>query len=287
MNLRYITLLVVVVALFAQCKKDPEETYSNDRIMLDNAMAASYFHTVFREAENAWALVDSMKYVQGTYHDPASKPIEYKTKTITYDDASGKVTVTYSSWLEANQSLIGTIYFNVAKNAYQPQSADIPSVITVHLIDFSINQQSVTGSCRIQYSYVADSESDHYACTFLDGSAIYEAGANMPVIITGATSNGKYERIKGGQTYTQKDDEWTYSSTVTGMLYDDPNMKYTNTVLPGYIVNGEERSGALLFAPNCTVARQGASQIKIMGRPDIVYFYECSGVYYESTNDAD
>jgi hypothetical protein len=278
MKFRNIIILAVAIVLLSQCKKDSEEPYSNEKIVLDNTQAALYFHTVFREAEYAWGFVDSVGYVSKTYEDK----IGTATKKLTYDEDTKQVTVEYNAWVAANQLLVGTIYFTVTENAYKPQTDVITAFITVHLTDFSINYQSVTGSSKLQYRYV-DGKNDQYACTLFDGSAIHEAGANKPVIITGAIANGQYERTKGSVTYTQKDDEWAYTGTMTGMLHDDPNLKYTNTVIPTYTMgNGEIVDGTVYFTPSCTKVWQGISEIKIPGRPDITYQYGCSSVFFMS-----
>ncbi len=283
MKFRNIIILAVAIVSLSQCKKDSEESYPNENIVMDNAQAALYFHTIFREAENAWGFVDSVKYVSKAYPNPANTPTSYKI--ITYDKSAKTVTIEYNAWVVANQLLIGTIYFTVVENAYRPQTTGIIASITVDLTDFSINQQSVTGSSKIQYVYKVDSKNDHYTYTLYKGAAIYKAGVNMPVIITGEISEGQYERTKGSATYTQKDDEWAYSGAMTGMLHDDPNLKYTNTVLTSYTVDGEKMDGTVYFTLNCTTAKQGVSQIKISGRPDIIYGYECSGIYYESVTN--
>lgn len=284
MKFRNIIILAVAIVSLGQCKKDSEEEpYSDEYIVMDNSMATLYFHTVFREAENAWGFVDSVKYAPKTYTDPASTPTSFKK--ITYDAITKTVTIEYNAWVAANQLLIGTIYFTVVENVYRPQNTAITATITVNLTNFSINQQSVTGSCKMDYKYLTDNKNDHYNYTLFKGSSIYKAGVNMPVIITGEVSNGQYERSKGSTTYSQKDDEWAYSSTMTGMLHDDTNLKYTNTILTSYTVDGEEKNGTVYFTPTCKTAKQGVSQIKIPGRPDIVYGYECSDIYYLSVTN--
>ncbi|MDR1153164.1 MAG: hypothetical protein LBL04_00505 [Bacteroidales bacterium] len=282
MKFRNIIILAVAIVSWSQCKKKSEEPYPNENIVMDNAQAALYFHTIFREAENAWGFVDSVKYVSDTYPDPANTT--KSDKKITYTESTKNVTIEYNAWVTAKQLLAGTIYFTVEKDVYRPADAAITASITVNLTNFSINQQSVTGSFKMQYVTKADSETDHYAYTLFEGSAIYEAGVRMPVIIAGAVSSGQYERTKGSATYAQ-DDEWAYSGAMRGMLHDDPNLKYTNTVLTSYTVNDTKMDGTVYYTMNCITAKQGVSQIKISGRPDIIYGYECSGIYFESVTD--
>jgi hypothetical protein len=68
-----------------------------------------------------------------------------------------------------------------------------------------------------------------------------------------------------------------------GALGKDQSIMYENTVLTSYIDgNGKTQSGTVYFSTECEVAKQGTAQIKIKGRPDITYWYECSGVYYQT-----
>ena len=68
-----IILLSFAIILLVNCKKEQKERYTVNKVLMDNAMAVSYFHTVFREAENAWAYIDSMKYELETYEITSGK----------------------------------------------------------------------------------------------------------------------------------------------------------------------------------------------------------------------
>ena len=68
MKIRNIILLTIAIVSLCDCSKDtPEEPYSNKDIVEVNAQAALYFHTVFREAENAWAFINSKEYKPDAY----------------------------------------------------------------------------------------------------------------------------------------------------------------------------------------------------------------------------
>lgn len=270
-------LLLFAIILLANCKKKPEEPYSVDNILTDNALAAVYFHTVFREAENTWALVDSIiKYVSETYEIPANRPA---SKTLTYNADTDTVTVKYNEWKTGGHLLSGTMYITFLKDAYRVGDAKAD----VKLDDFSINGQTVTGESRITYKKVNNSQTDHFSYTLLDGAAIREKGTSMPVIITGIISNGQYNRIEGGETLEQEDDIWEYSGRMTGTLGKALSMKYANEVQSSF--QGE--NGTVHFTTDCKFAEQGIAKITIARRPDIFYGYYCSGVYYETVTHVD
>ena len=278
MKPRNILLLSFAIILLATCNKNAEEPYSVDNILTDNALAAIYFHTIFREAENTWVLVDSIiKYKTETYEIPANRPA---SKTLTYNADTDTVTVKYNEWPSGGHLLSGTMYVTFIKNAYctvDGAKADIK------LNDFSINGQMVTADSRITYKKVNNSKTDHFTYTLLDGAAIREKGTSMPVIITGTISNGQYNRIEGGETLTQEDDVWEYSGRMTGTLGKGLSMKYTNEVQSSF--QGE--NGTVHFTTDCKFAEQGIAKITITGRPDIFYGYYCSGVYYETVTHVD
>ena len=271
-------VILAAIVLLCQCKKDPEEPYSNENIVMDNAQAALYFHTVFREAENAWAFIDSKNYEDGTYIDEASRSSIYKR--LTYEESKKTVVIDYNAW-ETNQLfLLGSITVEFAVNSYRGDG----STASVYLTDFSINQQSVVGGSSIKYRKVQNSDNDHYTYTLLDGAAIHEQGHAMPVLISATIANGQYERTEGNDTLIQEDDVWEYSGVMTGMLHNDPNLKYTNTVNPAstYLENGESKDGKIHYSMDCTFARQGLSQITFLKRPAIAFIHSCSGYYFES-----
>ena len=244
--------------------------YSNENIMLDNAQAALFFHTIFREAENAWAFIHEKDYEPGTYYDPANR--QTVTKTYIYD--ANDVTIEYKAWATSHLLLTGTIRVGFKIDSYRIDK----SIANIYLIDFSIDGHDVMGEPAIQrisdnnYSFDID-------CT------IHEQGVNKPVLITGKIENGQYERIEGGETLLlQDDDVWAYSGTMTGMLHNDPKLVYTNTKFPYTDENGEEQDGTILFTmnPACKTAQKGASLITIKERPDIAFAYFCTVVDFFS-----
>ena len=289
--LRNIVILAVAVVLLIQCnKKEPEEQpYPNESIVLDNAQGALYFHTVFREAENAWALIDSVDYKAGTYKDPGN--VGRKTKEYTYeeDEVKSLVTIKYNAWVSNNLLLVGTIIVDFEKNSYRREG----KIAKIKLSDFAINGQDVRGTPRITYNRkAAISGNDTYTYNLTDPSTIHEEGYNKPVLISGSGS-GSYERIEGGYTFEQDDDVWTFSMTMKGRIRENPKLNYTNTVLAtaSYSYkdeNGEEvtrENGKVHYTMNCKIAQHGLSQITIPGRDVITYFYFCSHVEFISVTD--
>ena len=274
MKIKRIILFFTVFIALSQCKKEPEELYSDENIVLDNAQAALYFHTIFREAENAWAFVNDKNYEAFTdiQTDPDKPASIYKKYT--YSDKD--IIIDYHAWLTNHLILAGTIRVNFAINSYRSDGM----VANVYLTDFSINGQDIKGNATIKYK---KNDNDQYEYKFFDG-VIHEYGFTMPVLISGNITTSQYERIEGGETkLLQDDDVWAYSGTMTGMLHDDPKLNYTNKVLTSYIFeNGENGVIHFTMDKNCLTAKKGASQITIPGRPDIIYGYFCSGVDFIS-----
>ena len=275
-----IVLFVAIICL-CQCKKDKEVPYPSESIVKDNAQAAVYFHTVFREAENAWALIDSVHYEEGVYKDPANTITMYKE--LKYTESTKTVVIDYNAWKTNNLLLIGRIIIDFGKDSYRRNA--MPA--TVKLSDFSINGQDVVGESTI--TFTGNSEKDLYAYSLIDGTAIRERGVSMPVLISGTISKGQYERIEGRETFSQEDDVWAYQGVMKGQLHNDPNLNYTNTVLATsmYTVNGESRNGKIHYCMDCKTARQGMSQIKISGRSDITFAYDCSGYDFLTVTHVD
>ena len=265
------------VIFLCQCNRDTKEPFTNQDIVLYNAQAALYFHTVFREAENAWAFVDSMKYKEGTYPDAENKSSAVKKMTVTCDKSKVTLDIEYNSW-ETNLLLLsGTIKLKFDTCSYRKNGKDA----TVSLSDFSINGQPVLGESSIKFNRAVGGK-DSYNFSLFEGSAIHEQGRSMPVLISCTVSNGQYERAEGNETFTQEDDVWVYSSVMTGMLRNDPNLKYTNTVINSYLDNGQNKDGRIYYSMNCKQAKQGISRITFLKRPEIVFFHGCSGYYFES-----
>jgi len=270
-------IIFAAVIFLCQCEKVTKVPYANDRIVEDNAQAALYFHTVFREAENAWAFIDSVDYAEGVYKDPASTLTVYKE--LTYNDTTNTVSIEYHDWQTNHLLLMGNMDV-VFKDSYRKNGV----VANIYLSGFSINGQNVVGEPSIKYT--GSNTKVQYTYT-LNNAAIYEEGNSKQVLISGTISNGQYERIEGNETWTQDDDVWAYSGEMKGQLRNDPNLKYTNTVLSTYMVNGESINGKINYNMDCTTARQGISQIKIPGRSDIIFFYGCSECYLISVSHID
>ena len=284
MKIKHIISVSFAFILLVSCKKEPEKPYPDENIIMDNVKATVYFHTVFREAENAWAFIDQKKYESDvTFADPASTSSQYKK--LTYDENTDMVTVEYNAWVSANLLLVGNIYVKFEKDVYRTVNN---ATATVTLGDFSINGQMVTGGSKITYQKVENSETDRYNYALLNGVAIYEQGNSMPILISATMNNGRYERIEGYETLTQDDDIWTFSGTMTGKLGKDQILSYTNTIQTAYQGNdGEKIDGTVRFTPQCDFAEKGISEVKITGRPDIIYEYACKEVFYFTVTHVD
>ena len=275
MKLKNIIILAAFVFL-CQCKKNPEEPYSNLDIVRDNAQAGLYFHAVFREAENAWAFINSIGYKEGTYPDAANQPSIYKE--MAYNDSTDIVTIEYRAWPTNHLLLSGCIKLRFDTCSYRIDG----KLANVYLSDFSINGQSVVGESSIRYRKVANNTNDNYTFILLDGTAIHKQGRSMPVLISSTMANGQYERIKGNETFSQDDDIWAFSGVMTGMLHNDPNLKYTNTVIPTVTINGENEDIRIYYSMNCKFAQKGFSHITFPKRPDINFLYNCSEYIFDS-----
>ena len=277
MKTRNVIIFFVVFVALIQCKKEPEEPYSNENIVRDNAQAALYFHTIFREAEHAWAFINDLKYEPGTYADPANKPAAFKNYT--FNDNDKDVTISYNAWVTNNLLLMGTIRVKFELNSYRvPDRA-----ANVYLADFSINGHNISGEPLLKYRA---GDNDQYIYSLTAG-LIREKGISMPALISGSITDGRYERIEGGDDPLSQDDNlWAYYGVMKGMLHDDPNLNYTNTVLNSFIMeNGENGIVHFTMDANCKTAKKGVSRITIPGRPDIDMWYRCSEVDFESINN--
>ena len=271
---------IILTAIFflCQCKKDSEQSYSNESIVLDHAQAALYFHTIFREAENVWAFVDSMKYQEGSYPQAANPSMGSKLFICHGNDKSKNIDIQYDAWLTQHFRLTGTIRLEVDTFSYRKNAKEA----RVRLNDFSINGQAVAGESVIKYRKMANKTNDSYTFTLLEGTVIYEAGVSMPVLISGIINNGQYERIEGSETWVQEDDVWAFSGVMTGMMHENPNLKFTNTVNSTYTVNNETKDGRVYYSMKCNFGDNGLSHIKIPKRSDIIFGYGCSELYFET-----
>ena len=272
--------LFAAILFLCQCKKEPEVPYPNENIVMDNAQAALYFHTIFREVENSWAFIANADYEVGVYTDEASKLTNYKT--LTYDEQNLKIE--YNSWETNKLYLSGDLIVRFETASYRRDG----KIANINIIDFSINGQRVVGTASIKFVKTVE-EKDQYTFTLLDGAAIHKHGHAQPVLISSAINNGQYERIEGNESLTQEDDVWVYSGVTTGLLHDDPNLKYTNTVSPSssYLENGESIDGKIHYSMKCAFAQQGLSQITFAKRPAIAFIYDCSGYQFLSVAHID
>ena len=276
MKIHRIIILAVFFVTFSQCKKSPEEPYSNENIVMDNAQAALYFHAVFCEAENAWAFAHINDYEEKTDGD-SKKKLTYLHGSKNKDS----VAIEYHDWeLKHHLSLTGKIIVTFDNDSSYRKDSKTAGIL---LSEFSINGQTVVGEAAIRYRKTTTNPNDQYVFTLLNGSAIRETGNAM--LISCIISNGQYERIEGNETIAQDDDDvWAFSGVMTGTLHDDPNLKYTNTMsATPYMLNNETKDGKLRYRMDCSTASEGSSLIKIAKRPDIIYFYGCSELYFEST----
>jgi len=264
--------LLVVFLVFSQCDSTEDEPYSNISIIVDNAKAAMYFHTVFREAERAWYVVDSMDYKSFVDTVTAGTAI---FKIYTYDDEANTVTVSYNAWVTDNGlALMGTLRVGFEKFSYRVNGR----IASVSLTNFSINNQDIRGvDARITNRNEEDeNHNDLYDFTIPAGAAIHEVGIHMPVIISASITNGRYERAEDGA--------WIYwGGTMSGMIRGDVNLSYSNTIISTSTnLAGETVDTRLRYSADCIIAQWGVSKIVVSGRPDIFFEYRCSQIYYRS-----
>jgi len=269
-------VLFVAIIFLCQCNKESEAPYANEDIVRDNAQAALYFHAIFCEAENVWAFIDSMDYAEGVYQDPANTQTAYKELTCTEVESASSVNntviVEYKNWKTSHLSLAGRMRVVFSNDSSYRKNG---KVANVYLDDFSINGQDVAGESTIKFT--GTSEKDLYTFTLLNGSAIYRLGRSNTALISCAITNGlQYERVEGRETFSPEDDLWAYHGAMTGQLRNDPALKYTNTVSATYTENGASKDGRVRFDMNCTTAQSGRALIKIQGRSDILFAYDCS-----------
>ncbi len=289
MKFRNITFIIVAIVVLCYCKKDDDEgQYTNEQIVYTNAQTTMYLHTIFREAENAWAIVDSMEYdVAKTYVRNVGVS---SSKTITYKETEGGVktaTIEYSAWNTGNVQLMGNIVVTLPDKGVYKQNGKTAAISLEN--NFSIQGQRVTGYATFKYNTTTNNPNDQYTYTFTDG-IIYDKDETQgrKILTTATIVNGPYERIEGGSTVYEGDDIWAYTGTLTGLLNNDPNMKYTNTVLVSYTtVNNEKKSGIVHFSMNCQTAEDGVCTVVISGRPNIIYGYDCSGYDFLSITPVD
>ncbi|MDR2038389.1 MAG: hypothetical protein LBQ60_10750 [Bacteroidales bacterium] len=270
MKLKNIIIVALAVILLPTCKKDDDEVeYTPIDMVGDVVWATSYYSVIFREAEDAWALVDKNNYST----DPITEENESRKKTITFKEPSeGKfvVDIEYNAWSLNDMTLMGTITIDLPDKEVYGQSGRTAVIKLTNR--FSVNGQIVTGNMPITCRFVTEGETqiDRYDYK-LNTASIHSLEDDKKVIITCDVTNGSYTRIEGAETKADpKDDVWSFTGTMTGMLRDDANFTYSNTV------SGTEGE-TLLFKSTCYKALQGVCKLTVKGKSDMHYTYgtEC------------
>ena len=277
MKIKDFIILAVAFVTLSQCGEKPDRHYSNEEIVASNALAALYFHTIFCEAENAWAVVSSLGYGSQEHTETNANTNIYKK--VTFDESTNTATIEYNGWSVNHLLLDGSITVAFDTGSYRIANSNA----IVHLIDFSIEGQTVTGGASIQYKHVEEDANDQYSFILFSDAIIYEKGERQPVLISASIAAGNYERIEGGETLSQNDDVWKYWGAMNGMIHENPNLVYENTVLSTYYdQDGEIREGNVLYAAYCKIQMSGVATITISERDDIIYMYGCTAIYFES-----
>jgi len=272
---KIVTILAIgFVFTLTQCKDEGDIGYSSNDIVIDNVKAALYFHVVFREAEYAWAIVDSIiGYASTESYIEMDSSNNIAFKKYTYSDTTKipVATVEYNEWrfTLGDEDIHINGSFTIAIDTFSYRVSR--SVSTVTLLGFSINEQSVTGSARITCQNVESNENDIYSFNLLSGASIRKKGDNTTTLITASIPSGRYERIEGSKTFTPNDDVWSYIGNMNGMLRENPNLNYTNTILKN-----------LHYTMDCNYASHGEVKITIKNLPDVYYLYLCDRIYYET-----
>ena len=290
--IRRIFLIVAVAGIFCRCGDDTDGPYSNYQIVIDNAMAVSYFHTVFVETENIWAIVHENAYHEGMVVFDQTQG--YKEINIEYseEEDANTVTVEYLDWKSNNHLLRGTIIVTFDANSYRRHQESA----RVTMSNFFIEGQIIAGVGTLQYRNAnrdeseedeeseVEEENDTYFFNLLDGASIREQGrrGSSSVLITATIRNGNYERVFKGEALSPEDDVWKYWGSMTGILRERPTMRYTNTVVSSMSIDGQVHDVALYFLPGCNIAASGISTITIQGLDEIRYLNICEEVYYET-----
>ena len=275
---KFFFIIVVAFAALNQCQKESTKPYTNLDIAFDNERAAFYLHTLFSEAENAWAFVDANEYKSfGPIEIAPSDARSYKK--VIFNENTDTVTVEYRAWLSpSNLVLDGTLTVGVDTLSYRSSG----KIARVETVGFAVGGQNVNYRATLQYKNVEEDANDQYTYNLLDGTAIYEKRNNAPLLITTVIRNGNYERTEGGDTFSHDDDVWKYWGVMTGMLREKPDMKYTNTVTPTIVEDGVTYDAAMYYEPGCITARQGLSLIEIKGRDNVLYMCMCSQIDFRS-----
>ena len=278
MKTKIVTILAIgFVFTLTQCKDEGDIGYSSNDIVIDNVKAALYFHVVFREAEYAWAIVDSIiGYASTESYIEMDSSNNIAFKKYTYSDTTKipVATVEYNEWrfTLGDEDIHINGSFTIAIDTFSYRVSR--SVSTVTLLGFSINEQSVTGSARITCQNVESNENDIYSFNLLSGASIRKKGDNTTTLITASIPSGRYERVIGVETFTPDDDVWGYLGNMNGIMRENPKLNYTNT--------GDR---VFYYSTFCNYAENGAARIEIKDHPVIYYWSSCYDTYYETVEN--
>jgi hypothetical protein len=266
--LRYICIVFSACALlFQACHKD-QNSYDVRLAVTDVTQAHLYYYMIFREAENAWALVHKDGYQFG-------KEITENHRIIQLDSLKKKsyIDVTFTEWKWGTATLSGKLILNLPARA--DSSYKRKDRITVSLTGFSINGQQMTGFSTISYTGTATTDTtnvvDSYSYALADGS-IYSTNGKQ-ILITASVSNGVFRRIDGSATIAQpEDDIWTFNGVMTGLIRNNASQKYSNKADKLLTVFGWDCNNKALLG-NC---------ILTIGKQEIFYDY---GIFCDSEID--
>jgi hypothetical protein len=270
MKARIIFISVICSLLFVRCKKDdPAPAYSLEDMIRYNSAAALYFHVIFREAENAWALAEEAGYIEDRdifFEENATKT---DFKRITFSENEGSeylLSIEYRNWTVSGVMLIGKITVKLPSGKFYRHSGT--ANITVH--DFSIAKQRITGNSSI--SYQGSEEVNKYSYSLSNGG-IRDAENDNLVLVTAAITGGTYTQN------TENDDIWHFTGTMRGAIGNNGSINYTNVVLTsGDLFTGSGVDPFISFSANCRKPMGGIVQFTAVGQPDTYYFYNnCDG----------
>ncbi|MDR1666584.1 MAG: hypothetical protein LBS03_02670 [Bacteroidales bacterium] len=216
--------VAVVISAVMPCGcgsgSDDDEGYETRVMVTDVTQAYLYYWLIFREAENAWALVHEAGYAAGETTRENGRSISYQLT----EGGKGIVSVVFDGWRQHTAILSGTMTVDlpVDKDSYRQNGR-----VSISLSKFSINGQQVTGFATITFS--AAGEIDQYAYSLTE-AAIYDSDDEQ-ILITCSMSGGRFQRIDGSATTASpEDDLWAFNGNMTGMLHNQSSLKYTNTV---------------------------------------------------------
>ncbi|MDR0715088.1 MAG: hypothetical protein LBF89_12675 [Bacteroidales bacterium] len=211
---------VVAVVLLDGCRKGSDEVYEPRVLVTDVTQAYLYYYMVFREAENAWALVHENGYVSGQTAAENGRSVDYRLS----EGSKGIISVEFDRWQQHTATLSGTMTVDlpVERDSYRQNGR-----VTVSLSGFSINGQQVTGFSTITYS--GSDEIDQYNYSLTEASVYSKDGEQ--ILITSSLSGGRFQRVAGSATIAvAEDDSWIFNGTMSGILRNRSDLRYSNTV---------------------------------------------------------